>query len=91
MNEQLRKIAIEAKVEHCISHVRLQEFADLILKECIAQADKEEDRFLEMGEVDLALSMQNFQLLIKNHFGIKPETPKLGSGVNYRPTYPDQE
>ncbi len=35
MNEKLKQIAVEAKVEHCVSHVRLQEFADLIIKECI--------------------------------------------------------
>jgi hypothetical protein len=34
MNERLKEIAIEAKVEHCISHVRLMEFAELIVKEC---------------------------------------------------------
>lgn len=33
MNEQLKAIAVQAKVEHCISHVRLQEFADLLEKE----------------------------------------------------------
>ena len=34
MNEVLTKIAKEAMVEHCISHVRLQAFAELIIKEC---------------------------------------------------------
>lgn len=33
MNERLKQIAIQAKVEHCISHVRLQEFAELIIKD----------------------------------------------------------
>lgn len=37
MNEVLTKLAIEAKVEHCISHVRLQHFAELIVKETILQ------------------------------------------------------
>jgi len=35
MNEKLKEIAVKAQVEHCVSHVRLQEFADLILQECI--------------------------------------------------------
>ena len=35
MNEKLTQIAKQAQVEHCISHVRLQEFAELIVKECI--------------------------------------------------------
>ena len=34
MNERLKEIAVKAQVEHCISHVRLQEFAELIVKEC---------------------------------------------------------
>ena len=35
MNEKLTQIAKQAQVEHCISHVRLQEFAELIVHECI--------------------------------------------------------
>ena len=35
MNENLRQLAISAQVEHCVSHVRLEEFANLILFECI--------------------------------------------------------
>lgn len=36
MNENLKQIAIKAQVEHCVSHVRLQEFAELIVKECLS-------------------------------------------------------
>ena len=35
MNELLREIAVKAQVEHCISHVRLKEFAELIVRECM--------------------------------------------------------
>ena len=35
MNERIKEIAIKAKVEHCISHVRLQEFAELMTTEFI--------------------------------------------------------
>lgn len=34
MNEKLVEIAKKALVEHCISHVRLEEFAHLIIEEC---------------------------------------------------------
>lgn len=37
MNDVLTKIAVEAQVEHCISHVRLQKFAELIVQETITQ------------------------------------------------------
>ena len=36
MNEVLTKIAVEAQVEHCISHVRLQKFAELIVDEAFS-------------------------------------------------------
>jgi hypothetical protein len=42
MNEVLIQIAKQAMVEHCISHVRLQEFAELIVKKC-AQIVNEND------------------------------------------------
>ncbi len=35
MNDKLKENAVKAQVEHCVSHVRLQEFADLIIQECI--------------------------------------------------------
>ena len=57
MNETLKEIAKQAQVEHCISHVRLQEFAELIVLECAKIADKAEP----YKATDL----------IKKHFGIK--------------------
>lgn len=34
MNELFKELAVKAQIEHCVSHVRLQEFAELIVKEC---------------------------------------------------------
>ena len=39
MNERLTEIAKEALVEHCVSHVRLENFAELIIRECARIAD----------------------------------------------------
>jgi hypothetical protein len=39
MNERLKEIAVKAQVEHCISHVRLEEFAQLIVQECAGVCD----------------------------------------------------
>jgi hypothetical protein len=39
MNERLTQLAKQAQVEHCISHVRLQQFADLIVRECIGKIE----------------------------------------------------
>lgn len=59
MNETLKQIAIEAQVEHCISHVRLQEFADLIIRECAKLASEE-----------TSLPYDSYSEKIKKHFGI---------------------
>jgi hypothetical protein len=47
-----------------------EKFAELIVKECIEQAELEEDRFTGLDAMDLAYAMQNFQNLLKQHFGI---------------------
>lgn len=57
MNENLKEIAIKAQVEHCVSHVRLEEFAQLIVLKCAEIADT--------AEPFLALD------LIKKHFGVE--------------------
>jgi len=31
MNTEIKEIAVKAQLEHCVSHVRLQEFADLLV------------------------------------------------------------
>lgn len=51
MNEQLKQIAIKAQVEHCISHVRLQEFAKLIVEECMNQVKEQYVPVLEDKEM----------------------------------------
>ena len=57
MNDTLKSIAVQAQVEHCISHVRLEEFANLILFECIKIAVFKGDK--DTGEA------------IKDHFGVQ--------------------
>ena len=36
MNDKLKQIAVKAQVEHCISHVRLEEFAELIIADILS-------------------------------------------------------
>ena len=59
MNELLTQIAIKAQVEHCISHVRLQEFAELIVRKCADIVDTA----ISDGGVD--------GRILKEHFGVK--------------------
>jgi len=76
MNEKLKEIAVQAQVEHCISHVRLQEFAELIIKETLQVAragiefgDGMEDavyRYFEIG-----ISTEDKKTLIKKLLGVK--------------------
>lgn len=76
MNETLTKIAKEAMVEHCISHARLEAFAELIVKECI---DKIETYRIPVGNSssgELACewtydALKEIRDDIKETFGIK--------------------
>jgi hypothetical protein len=61
MNERLKQIAIKAQVEHCVSHVRLQEFADLIIKECMTVCEDVAER----NDPAIACYYE-----IKQHFGV---------------------
>lgn len=74
MNERLKQIAIKAKVEHCISHVRLEEFAELIIKECAKQAydyicDNDNQRYWD--DVGSDCIPGDTQSHIKEYFGVK--------------------
>lgn len=67
MNKILSDIAKEALVEHCISHVRLQAFAELIIRECADIAT------IHQHEWDTAGSY------VLKHFGLEKDEFKLGS------------
>lgn len=61
MNETLKAIAVKAKVEHCISHVRLEEFAELIVGEVY-------DHILNATMYDNPFP---FREDVKKHFGVE--------------------
>lgn len=64
MNEKLKEIAIKAQVEHCISHVRLTEFAELIVGECMSIAQEYDGS--KLGGPGLIIAMR-----IEQHFGVE--------------------
>jgi hypothetical protein len=72
MNQVLKNLSLQAGGAHypSINPKMQEEFANLILGKCIQLAEQEEDRYLEMNEVDLAYAMQNYQLMLKQHFGV---------------------
>jgi len=52
----------------------LEKFAELIVRECIAQAVKEEERYDLLGGRDCeycSMAMSNFQGVLAEHFGVE--------------------
>ena len=71
MNEVLTQIAKQAMVEHCISHVRLQEFAELLVKETINQMCCQL-MGVDVGQSNNPLFYEVIQST-KKHFGVNDE------------------
>ena len=74
MNETLKTIAIKAQVEHCISHVRLEEFAELIVKECAKiayESASDPENYKYYDEVGWDCLPGDLQSEIEEHFGVK--------------------
>lgn len=64
MNEVLTQIAKKAMVEHCISHVRLREFAELLIKECLSVIE-------EMNPHDPERDIDDIFDEVEQHFGVE--------------------
>lgn len=69
MNVVLTELATKAKVEHCISHVRLQDFAEFIVKETINQMCIQ---MLEQGD-DQSNNPAFYKAIVatEKHLGVK--------------------
>jgi hypothetical protein len=48
MNEQIKALAVRAKIQMC-SHERLQEFAELVINECKAALEKTDPTTSQRG------------------------------------------
>jgi hypothetical protein len=72
MHPTLHNFSLQAGGSHypTINPQMQEAFANMIVNECIRLAEEEEDRFNAMGEADLAYAMQNYQLMLKQHFGL---------------------
>ena len=86
MNERIKLLALQAEdavffchpsdyYMHSEEHNKWQEqFAQLIIKECIAQAVKEEERYDSLNGRDCgycSMAMSNFQGVLAEHFGVE--------------------
>ena len=69
MNEKIKELAVKAKVEHCISHVRLEEFAELIVKECAKVCDDLD--IDDWGDKSFDDGTYYCSRAIKQHFGVE--------------------
>ena len=67
MNERMKEIAVRAQVEHCISHVRLKQFSDLILAETISVLQKRFMGDLNREDMEVRRCIED----VKKHFGIE--------------------
>jgi hypothetical protein len=76
MNEKIKQMAIAAKLEHCVSHVRLQDFAERIINECVSIVNKRKNAAIDADWlVDEAMS--NAVWDIEEHFGIELQSYKV--------------
>ena len=75
MNERIKEIAVKAQVEHCISHVRLEEFAGLIVQDIINLLEsKNEIRHSAYTTYDSSMveaTIEKSINAITEHYGMK--------------------
>jgi hypothetical protein len=77
MNERIRELADEAKMSTYLLayglefNISIEKFAELIVKECLAQADTLRDSFESEGEDQQSLGAGWAGLAIARHFGVK--------------------
>ena len=64
MNEKFKEIATKAQLEHCVSHVRLQEYGELIVQECV-------NELLKWSREPFPLDAGSAARVIKNIFDMK--------------------
>jgi len=69
MNDILKSIAKQAQVEHCISHVRLEEFANLIIQEC----NNLNKQVLTQSNLGHYMVIERIMNKYQDHFGVENE------------------
>ena len=77
MNQRIESLLAKAHLEVMEdlgvieTNVVAEKFAELIVKECLAQADKMRDGFEADGEAEQALGADWVALAIARHFGVE--------------------
>ena len=79
MNERIRELAEQAGIYNLeltdeTEYWILEKFAELIVRECMDLALREQKRYAEFPHRNLsecAVTVSNFRLLMKDYFGVK--------------------
>ena len=79
MNERIKEILVQCQHESIDGPeyprwTDLEKFAELIVKECMDLALREQKRYAEFPHRNLsecAVTVSNFRLLMKDYFGVK--------------------
>ena len=87
MNERIKQLAEQADLEfdddeslgfgstiYYVAKEDMEKFAELIVRECVQLALGEKQRYGNISHRDMtecAVAMDNYQLLLKEHFGVE--------------------
>jgi hypothetical protein len=69
MNDKIKELARQAQVEHCISHVRLEEFANLIIQEC----NNLNKQVITQSNLGHYMVIERIMKKYQDHFGVDYE------------------
>ena len=82
MNERIRELAEQADgvvinkmmtgaKQYTFLEQDLEKFAELIVREMLMLTYDEETRYYNMNEDYLAMAIENYRVLVKEHFGVE--------------------
>ena len=74
MNERIRELAREAGLPTYNPEgipTKLEKFAELVIREMLMLTYDEETRYYNMNEDYLAMAIENYRVLVKEHFGVE--------------------
>ena len=74
MNERISELAREAGLPTYNPEgipTKLEKFAELVIREMLMLTYDEETRYYNMNEDYLAMAIENYRVLVKEHFGVE--------------------
>jgi hypothetical protein len=69
MSPRIQEFATAAKLEHCVSHVRLQDFAERIVGECMRMCEVAQAGYLTHGLEKEAAGAISVKQYIEEYLG----------------------